>query len=176
MKRKTHLIALICVALCAAVGVSFAAKAIFTYPDGVEDNTVATGTATLSSINGTSFAVSDLIPYDQPADAAGSRIISKQYSVTVGDDAVSVSLKAENFAGDLSGKLYYRISDQALSAPSDTAGWTALADGTLAGAENITESGTYFINIILVTSELSDGGKTATFDVVLTVQNAAEEA
>ena len=174
MKKRVSIFAVIGIAVCAVLGVSFAAYAAWTSPDGVKDNEITTGSATLSSIGGTAFAVTDLIPYDQPA-GAGTRVAVKAYEVTVGDDAASVSLRVENLAGDLAGKLYYKVTSAAAEAPADTAGWTELADGALTGAQAIAESGTYYVNIILVTSDTADAGKTATFDVVLDIAGGAVE-
>ena len=167
-KRKVTLsvLAAVFAVLLGAGGIAWAAWSANT---SVTGNSVGTKTATLASVGGTAFAVTDLIPYDQPAGVTGAKVAGKAYAVTIGDDAAAVKLTVTNLvnAGGLT--LYYKVTADAAvtEAPSDTAGWTLLANGDLAGAANITASGTVYLNVILVSGDIAAGGKTVTFDLNL---------
>ncbi|MDR1093329.1 MAG: hypothetical protein LBL66_04190 [Clostridiales bacterium] len=151
--------------LLGAGGVVWAAWSANTSVGG---NSVGTKNATLTSIGGTAFAVTDLIPYDQPEGVTGAKFAAKAYTVTVGEDAETVKLTVVNLANSDSLALYYKVTDTALTvAPSDTDGWTLLANGDLAGAGNITATATVYVNVILVSANPADGGKVATFDLNL---------
>lgn len=135
---------------------------------------------TATAIAGEPFAVTDLVPYDQPTDGAGAipgrRVASQAYTVSYGtadaEAGSAYSLIVTGYeSGLVSGKLYYRITtDAALTeAPASTDGWNELKDGVLTGADGRTESGTYYLNVILVSSDVADMGQTVTFDVTVSV-------
>ncbi|MDR1093327.1 MAG: hypothetical protein LBL66_04180 [Clostridiales bacterium] len=132
-----------------------------------------------STLTGSAFDVADLVPYDQPESGlgaiGGTRIASREYTVTAGDDLTAgktFTLEIAGYASALvSGKLYYKVTLGAglTVPPADLTGWTELADGGVAGATGQTAGGAFWLNVILVSSDPADMGKTASFTVGLTV-------
>jgi hypothetical protein len=124
----------------------------------------------LSALTGTAFAVTDIVPYDQPSEGefavSGSRIVSGSFTVTAGSGgAGGYTVRVADFGGPLAGKLYYKVTTAALSAPPEnTAGWTALSNAAVYGAET---GGSFCLNIILVSDDIADAGKSAAFTLGL---------
>ncbi len=134
---------------------------------------------TQTELTGDAFGVTGMIPYDQPSQGAGAiagvRIATQAYTVSYGTvDATAgkaYCLVVSEYTDNLvSGAFYYKVTDSALTeAPVSLDGWTELADGVLEGTQSFTETHTFYVNLILVSSDVADMGKTVTFNINVAV-------